>query len=145
MQYRAYVLHFISPCVQVILILSALFLCQPFIPLSLICKKSAKFSFSYFKTICEYCVCKVETTIQKMISDVPYKIFCCILHITEDEVCTVELVGPIQVTGNSAAFDFRGVGSNILSYVCKLDGVQVDNCMLFIMCVYETPFFYVIV
>ena len=50
-----------------------------------------------------------------------------------DEVCTVELIGSIQVTGNSASFNFQGVGSNIVSYVCKLDGVQLDNCTIFII------------
>ena len=45
-----------------------------------------------------------------------------------DEVCTVELEGPIEVTGNSAAFEIRGVGSNIITFICKLDGVELPNC-----------------
>jgi hypothetical protein len=46
----------------------------------------------------------------------------------DEDVCTVELEEPIAVAGNSAAFDIRGVGSNIVSFVCKLDGNQLANC-----------------
>ena len=54
------------------------------------------------------------------------------LHITiypAIDVCTVELVEPIEVTGSSAAFSVRGVGSGIVGFSCKLDGAQLDNCM----------------
>ena len=45
------------------------------------------------------------------------------------EVCTVELVGDIEVDGTSATFVFRGVGSGITRYTCKLDGTVLPNCM----------------
>ena len=45
------------------------------------------------------------------------------------EVCTVELVGDIEVTGDAAIYSFRGVGSGIKSYFCKLDGVLLPDCM----------------
>ena len=61
-----------------------------------------------------------------------YKIFYTVLDEVVD-VCTVELEEPIAVAGNSAAFDIRGVGSNIVSFVCKLDGNQLANCMLFLL------------
>ena len=46
------------------------------------------------------------------------------------EVCTVELIGEIGVSGNSATFSFRGVGSGITRYICKLDGRVLPNCTL---------------
>ena len=45
------------------------------------------------------------------------------------EVCTVELVGDIEVTGDAAIYSFRGVGSGTTSYFCKLDGVLLPDCM----------------
>ena len=44
------------------------------------------------------------------------------------EVCTVELIGEIEVSGNSATFLFRGVGSGITGYICKLNGIVLPNC-----------------
>ena len=49
-------------------------------------------------------------------------------HITEE--CTVELVGDIVVQRNSASFSFRGVGSLITRYICKVDGVIQPDCTL---------------
>ena len=49
-------------------------------------------------------------------------------HITEE--CTVELVGDIVVQKNSASFSFRGVGSQITRYICKVDGVIQPDCTL---------------
>ena len=46
------------------------------------------------------------------------------------EVCTVELDGEIEVERNSATYSFRGVGSSITGYICKLDGIVLPNCML---------------
>ena len=46
-----------------------------------------------------------------------------------EEVCTVELEEPIAVAGSSAAFSIRGVGSDIVRFSCKLDGVQLTSCM----------------
>jgi hypothetical protein len=43
-------------------------------------------------------------------------------------VCTVELVGEIEVDRNSATYSFSGVGSDITGYVCKLDGVTLPDC-----------------
>ena len=64
-----------------------------------------------------------------------------VVHITiypaidvEEEVCTVELEEPIAVTGSSAAFSIRGVGSDIVGFTCKLDRVQLANCMLIQCC-----------
>ena len=48
---------------------------------------------------------------------------------THTEVCTVELVGDIDVDGASATFMFRDVGSAIAGYTCKLDGTVLPNCM----------------
>ena len=48
---------------------------------------------------------------------------------THTDVCTVELVGDIGVDGTSATFVFRGVGSGITGYTCKLDGTVLQNCM----------------
>ena len=42
----------------------------------------------------------------------------------------MELIGEIEVSGNSATFSFRGVGSGITRYICKLDGRVLPNCML---------------
>jgi hypothetical protein len=44
------------------------------------------------------------------------------------EVCTVELVGDIEVDGTSATFVILGVGSGITRYTCKLDGTVLPNC-----------------
>ena len=41
----------------------------------------------------------------------------------------MELIGEIEVSGNSATFSFRGVGSAITGYICKLDGRVLPNCM----------------
>ena len=43
-------------------------------------------------------------------------------------LCTVELVGSIEVTGNTATFAFRGVGSGITGYICKLNGNILPDC-----------------
>ena len=40
----------------------------------------------------------------------------------------MELIGEIEVSGNSATFSFRGVGSGITGYTCKLDGIVLPNC-----------------
>ena len=48
---------------------------------------------------------------------------------THTEVCTVELVGDIEVDGTSATFVIRDVGSGITGYTCKLDGTVLPNCM----------------
>ena len=44
------------------------------------------------------------------------------------DYCTVELVGSIEVTGNTATFEFRGVGSGITGYICKLNGRILPDC-----------------
>ena len=44
-------------------------------------------------------------------------------------VCTVELVGEIEVEINSATYSFSGVGSDITGFVCKLDGETLPDCM----------------
>ena len=44
------------------------------------------------------------------------------------DYCTVELVGSIEVTGNTATFEFRGVGSGITGYICKLNGSILPDC-----------------
>ena len=44
------------------------------------------------------------------------------------DYCTVELVGSIEVTGNTATFEFRGVGSGITGYICKLNGRTLPDC-----------------
>ena len=41
----------------------------------------------------------------------------------------MELIYPIEVEGTSAAYAFRGVGADITSFRCKLDGVDLLNCM----------------
>jgi hypothetical protein len=46
----------------------------------------------------------------------------------DDGICTVELIYPIEVEGTSAAYAFRGVGADITSFRCKLDGVDLLNC-----------------
>ena len=43
----------------------------------------------------------------------------------------MELEEQIEVTGNSAAFEIRGVGSNVIRFICKLDGVEMPNCKSF--------------
>jgi hypothetical protein len=47
----------------------------------------------------------------------------------QSEVCTVELDGQIEVTGNSATYSFSGVGTGISGYICKLDGVVLPDCL----------------
>ena len=44
------------------------------------------------------------------------------------EVCSVELVGSVAVNGNSATLVFRGVGSGITSFLCKVDGIIFPEC-----------------
>ena len=44
-------------------------------------------------------------------------------------VCTVELDQPIEVVGNTADYSFSGIGSGIESFICKLDGVELEDCM----------------
>ena len=44
-------------------------------------------------------------------------------------VCTVELDQPIEVVGNTADYSFSGIGSGIESFTCKLDGVELQDCM----------------
>lgn len=44
------------------------------------------------------------------------------------DFCTVELVGSIEVMGNTATYAFRGVGSGITGYVCKLNGDVLPDC-----------------
>ena len=41
-------------------------------------------------------------------------------------VCTVELDQPV---GNTADYSFSGIGSGIESFICKLDGVELEDCM----------------
>ena len=43
-------------------------------------------------------------------------------------LCTVELVGSIEVTGNASTFAFRGVGSGMTGYICKLNGTVQQDC-----------------
>ena len=45
-------------------------------------------------------------------------------------MCSVELLKPIEVRDNTATYEFHGVGSEITSFFCKLDGVELLNCML---------------
>jgi len=45
-----------------------------------------------------------------------------------DETCTVEFVDTV-VKGNSATIIFRGVGSAITGYKCKLNGEVLPECM----------------
>ena len=45
------------------------------------------------------------------------------------ERCTVELV-EIIVKRNTATYSFRGIGSGITGYTCKLDSVTLPDCML---------------
>ena len=55
-----------------------------------------------------------------------------------DETCTVELVNSV-VEGNSATITFRGVGSAITGYTCKLDGDNLPECMfLKSLCMYSS-------
>ena len=50
--------------------------------------------------------------------------------VVASEVCTVELVGSIEVNGNTATYAFRGVGSDISRFICKLNGQFLPNCKL---------------
>ena len=45
-----------------------------------------------------------------------------------DGVCTVDQV-IVDVNGATATFSFCGVGSDIVSFLCKLDGVILPTCM----------------
>ena len=42
----------------------------------------------------------------------------------------MELDGKIEVTGSSATYSLTGVGSGITTYICKLDGDVLPDCML---------------
>ena len=39
----------------------------------------------------------------------------------------MELVGSVAVDGSSATVVFRGVGSGITSFLCKLDGIPLPE------------------
>ena len=43
--------------------------------------------------------------------------------------CTVE-INTLEVSENVVFYSFTGVGSDIESYICKLDGVTQTKCML---------------
>ena len=57
-----------------------------------------------------------------------YNEYFTIYIVVASEICTVELVGSIEVNGNSATYRFRGVGSNITRYICKLNGQILPDC-----------------
>ena len=42
----------------------------------------------------------------------------------------MELDGEIEVDGDSATYTLRGVGTGITSFICKLDGEILPDCML---------------
>ena len=44
------------------------------------------------------------------------------------ERCSVELVGSVAVDGSSATVVFRGVGSGMIGFFCKMDGVVLPEC-----------------
>ena len=48
--------------------------------------------------------------------------------VTVSERCSVDLVGLVAVDGSSATVVFRGVGSGIDSFLCRLDGVTLPEC-----------------
>ena len=58
------------------------------------------------------------------------KLTCCnnLIFIVVSDYCTVELVGSIEVMGNTATYAFRGVGSGITGYICKLNGHLLPDC-----------------
>ena len=53
----------------------------------------------------------------------------------------MELEGSIEVDGNSATYSVIGVGSNIVGFICRLDGDELDDCtFLFVsVCKLLTP------
>ena len=55
-----------------------------------------------------------------------------ILHDTVpvSETCSVVQLGPALVHGNSAVVVFRGLGSGITGFLCRLDGVTLPECEL---------------
>ena len=55
----------------------------------------------------------------------------CVCEGIVDETCSVELVNSV-VVGNSATITFRGVGSEITGFICKLDGSNLPECMFLI-------------
>ena len=58
---------------------------------------------------------------------------CCVLVILSPpiitEECTAELV-EIIVERNTATYSFRGIGSGITGYTCKLDSATLPDCTL---------------
>ena len=48
--------------------------------------------------------------------------------VTVSEKCSVDLVGLVAVDGSSATVVFRGVGSGIDCFLCRLDGVTLSEC-----------------
>ena len=68
----------------------------------------------------------------------PHTLGSCIISLilAHSVVCTVELVGQVEVNGDTATYSFTGVGSGITGYTCKLDGTTLPDCMLysFILC-----------
>ena len=51
-----------------------------------------------------------------------------ILLVFDAVECTVELVGEIEVNGDTATYSFVGVGVGITGYICKLDGDILPDC-----------------
>ena len=51
-----------------------------------------------------------------------------VLTVSPDGVCTVDR-GVVAVDGNTATYSFCGVGSDIDSFICKLDGAILPDCM----------------
>ena len=50
-----------------------------------------------------------------------------VMTVYPDGVCTVDQV-IVDVNGTTATFSFCGVGSDIVSFLCKLDGVILPTC-----------------
>ena len=48
--------------------------------------------------------------------------------VTVSERCSVELVDLVAVDGSSATVVFRGVGTGIDGFLCRLDGGTLPEC-----------------
>ena len=48
--------------------------------------------------------------------------------VTVSEKCSVELVDLVAVDGSSATVVFRGVGTGIDCFLCRLDGGTLPEC-----------------
>ena len=51
-------------------------------------------------------------------------------YVLKHTVCTVE-IDSFEVAGSAAVYSFTGVGSAIRSYICKLDGDKLPDCMFY--------------